>query len=165
MIISILRGWSQARQLHNCVLQGIETKAVSWSTSSAHLSQLANTRASLSDTDKHDKEDKNLKTENKDADKIIGVTIWRIHKELNAHIPRRVGPAIRSMFVCCARSMAFVSNIQSIVVDVNDWTISRLIQTCIYRQTLLSLYIISLFHHLCSLSRSIITFQNWSSIV
>ena len=71
MSLAILRGWPQARQLHNCVLQGIETGAVSWSTSWSHLSQLATT-AGNSGIDLDTKDDKSRKTE-KDQDKVLNI--------------------------------------------------------------------------------------------
>ena len=69
MYIAVLRGWAQARQLHNCILQGIETKAISWQTSASHLSQLASTGVSSVEGEK----DKTRKPETTDNDKIINI--------------------------------------------------------------------------------------------
>ena len=69
MYIAVLRGWAQARQLHNCILQGIETKAISWQTSASHLSQLASTGVSSVEGEK----DKTRKPETTDKDKIINI--------------------------------------------------------------------------------------------
>lgn len=69
MYITVLRGWAQARQLHNCILQGIETKAISWQSSASHLAQLASTCASPQDAEK----DRARKNESMDTDKIVNI--------------------------------------------------------------------------------------------
>ena len=67
MRVTLLKGWPVARQLHNCVLQAIETKSISWDKAFDHLAQLSHTAV----TENTEKEAISSRTDN--SDKVLNI--------------------------------------------------------------------------------------------